>query len=161
VELYSGGAYRTSDLDFVGTLDGEAMRKLEAVGFRRQGRHWIHEEHQLFLEFPGAALGEDETAAIIEVGPYSVLIIGLEELIADRLAAWLYWKSDVDGLNAFRLVEVAGSDVDWKRLRELSLARDIARALEALERLVQQSRDRVPALEELEEWAREALRDSQ
>jgi len=88
VELYSGGAYRTGDLDFAGGLERLGEAQLEEVGFRRQGRHWIHEEHQIFLEFPSSGLEEGESAAVIEIGDYSVVVIGLEELIVDRLAAW-------------------------------------------------------------------------
>ncbi len=97
VELYSGGAYRTGDLDFVGRLGEESERQLKTVGFQRQGRHWIHEEHQVFLEFPSADLDEGDRAAIIEVGEYSVLIIGNQRSMPSthcgseraRLSTWI------------------------------------------------------------------------
>jgi DNA-binding XRE family transcriptional regulator len=79
VELYSGGSYTTGDLDFVGSLPVEAERHLRKVGFRRQGRHWIHEEHRIFLEFPSDQLAAGERAGVIEVDGYSVVVIGLEE----------------------------------------------------------------------------------
>ena len=133
VELYSGGAYRTADLDFVGSLGEEGRRRLEAVGFRRQGRHWIHEEHQLFFEFPGAHLEEGESAAVIEVGEYSVLVIGLEELIVDRLAAWQFWDSEVDAVNALRLQQGSADELDPTRLREIAESHGVTSALAALE----------------------------
>jgi hypothetical protein len=158
VELYSGGAYRTGDLDFVGTLGKESVSQLETVGFQRQGRHWIHEEHHIFLEFPSSDLGEGERAAIIEVGDYSVLIIGLEELIVDRLAAWQYWSSEIDGANAVKLRQGSTTDLDLIRLREIAEARQVAPALDALEEFADGLASREPSAKELEVWARQALK---
>ena len=60
VELYTGGAYTTGDLDFAGTVPTAAARTLAAAGFVRHGRHWIHEAGQVYLEFPSAALAAGE-----------------------------------------------------------------------------------------------------
>ena len=156
MELYSGGAYRTGDLDFAGRLGEEGEAQLEAVGFRRRGRHWIHEEHQIFLEFPSDHLQEGETSGVIQVGEYSVVVIGLEELIVDRLAAWQFWRSDVDAVNALRLLQGSLSDVAPARLREIAEARGVSHALGALKRFVERLGDREPSTEELEEWTRQA-----
>jgi hypothetical protein len=158
VELYSGGAYRTGDLDFVGSLGEEGERQLEAVGFRQQGRHWIHEEHQIFLEFPSSHLDEGERAAVIEVGEYSVVVIGLEELIVDRLAAWQSWGSEIDAVNAVRLRQGSAVDLDRARLREIAKARGVAPALQALEQFTDRLGDREPSAEELEDWTWQALK---
>ncbi len=158
VELYSGGAYRTGDLDFVGTLGRDAERQLESVGFRKSGRHWIHDEHRLFLEFSGSELAEGETAAIIKFGEYAVLVIGLEELIVDRLAAWRFWNSEIDGVNAFRLVQVEPGRIDWQRLGELARAAEVTEALDALVHLVESAAVREPDPQELEDWVLTSLR---
>ncbi len=160
VELYSGGAYRTGDLDFVGNLGEEGERQLEAVGFRRRGRHWIHEEHQIFLEFPSAQLDEGERAGVIEVGEYSVVVIGLEELIVDRLAAWQFWSSEIDAVNALRLRQGSAADLDPARLREIAGASGVASALDALDQFTDRLGDREPSVEELEEWSRQALKET-
>jgi len=154
VELYSGGAYRTGDLDFVGRLGEEGERQLEAAGFRRRGRHWIHEEHQIFLEFPSDHLQEGESAAIIKVGEYSVVVIGLEELIVDRLAAWRFWSSEIDAVNAVRLIQGSAADLDPARLREIAEDRGVAPALRALEQFVEGLGGREPSSQELDEWTR-------
>jgi len=158
VELYSGGAYRTGDLDFVGRLGEEGERRLEAVGFRRRGRHWIHEEHQIFLEFPSAHLQEGERAAVIKVGQYSVVVIGLEELIVDRLAAWQFWSSEIDAVNAVRLTQGPAADLAPARLREIAEARGVVPALRALDQFIDRLADQEPSAEELEDWTRQALR---
>ena len=153
VELYTGGAYRTGDLDFAGSLSREAEAELDRAGFRREGRHWIHEEGQLFLEFPSAGLAPGETTARLEVGGSSVVAIGLEELIVDRLAAWQFWRSSVDGVNAYLLYRTRRSDLDRSRLASLAEKATVTPALTALEELVARHGKNEPTSDELREWA--------
>ncbi len=154
VELYTGGAYRTGDLDFVGDPGADAARRLEQAGFQKRGRHWVHEEQQVFLEFPSAQLGDGETSALITVGPYRVLVIGLEELIVDRLAAWQFWNSEVDGINAFLLVSYSNVSPDEARLRELADAASVMLSLERLERFLAKLDGKPASTGELESWAK-------
>src|SRR5690606_5577939 len=81
VSIYSEGAYRSGDLDFVlntfikNGLD-EAMGE---IGFKKQGsRHFIHSDcKHLFVEFPGGpplGIGEDNTIIPIEVESEGVKI---------------------------------------------------------------------------------------
>ena len=100
VELYTSGAYTTGDLDFVGTVTPELEGALRDAGFERQGRHWIHEAAQVFIEFPGAALGPGERASWVQVAGCRVRVVAVEDLLVDRLGAWQYWRSAVDGANA-------------------------------------------------------------
>ncbi len=106
--------------------------------------------------FPSAQLGEGETSALIVVGPYEVLVVGLEELIVDRLAAWQFWKSEVDGINAFLLVSHSKAGPDETRLRELAEAASVTLSLDRLERFLAKLGGRSPETTELESWARQA-----
>lgn len=159
VELYSGGAYRTGDLDFVGEIGKEGESRLEGEGFQKRGRHWIHQELQIYLEFPGSDLADGESAAVIEFGDYSVVVIGLEELIVDRLAAWQFWQSEIDAINAFRLRQVREAEIDERRLRQLAELREVSPALRALNALVERTVDGDPSVSELEEWSRNGLEE--
>jgi hypothetical protein len=157
VELYTGGAYRTGDLDFVGAPGPEVAEQLEQAGFQRLGRHWVNEEHEIFLEFPGDALGELETAAVLQVGAHSVLIVSLEDLIVDRLAAWVFWGSDIDGINAYLLVRASPAKLDEVRLRRLAESAGVEKALDQLDRFVARHPDAEPSQADLELWSRTAL----
>lgn len=64
VSVYSSGAYRSGDLDFItkrGTA--ETQKVLESIGFKKvRGRHYEHPEcEHLLIEFPPGpiAIGED------------------------------------------------------------------------------------------------------
>jgi hypothetical protein len=154
VEIYSGGTYSTGDLDFVGTVTPEVARLLEAVGFERQGRHWIHEASQVFLEFPGSQLDPPELAVRVQVGPWQVLALSPEDVLIDRLAAWQFWRSPLDGVTAFHLWQKLGDSLDSTRLEMAAESRGVRQALDSLKEFASGFENQEPAPEELSEWAK-------
>jgi hypothetical protein len=150
VELYTGGAYTTGDLDFVGGVSPEAAMALENAGFRREGRHWIHDRGGIFVEFPGSAVERHERVVVVKVGDASVLALSPEDMIVDRLAAWQFWKSATDGASGYLVWRAQEKSLDQRRLSELARRRGLERALDRLKDLV--SAKEVSA-EELEKWA--------
>jgi hypothetical protein len=155
VELYTGGNYVTGDLDFVGSVPTAVARKFEAAGFRREGRHWVHEGGQAFVEFPAAHLQVGDRAAVLRVGRQQVVILGLEETLVDRLAAWAFWTSEVDGVAAFELWRRRAGELDRRRLAMLARAREVEPALRRLERFARNLGKRRPSAEEISGWARQ------
>lgn len=153
VELYTGGAYTTGGLDFVGVVTAVAASKLEQSGFAKHGRHWVHEVGQVFIEFPGAALAPGESAAIVEVGASQVLVVRLEDLVAERLATWQGWRSMVDGINAWLLYSLQQAAIDRNRLRERASELGCEPALASLLGLARRAVRRDLRKGELETWA--------
>lgn len=153
VELLTAGTYTTGDLDFVGPVPSGVAKRLREAGFRRRGRHWIHEAQEIFLEFPAGALEEGESFRDLRVRGSTVRIIGLEELIVDRLAAWQFWESTVDGYNAWLLLVRRRDEVDSVRLEMLAGRRQVGAARTELLRFVAAHGDRDPSLGEIERWA--------
>lgn len=153
VELYSGGAYTTGDLDFVGGVPESVGRSLALAGFRREGRHWIHGAGQLFVEFPGSAIEGHERTAVLEVGGVSVLTLSPEDVIVDRLAAWQFWRSTTDGASAFLVWKAQAVRLDYERLAALAERRGVSKALERLDDFALEVGDGVVAADELELWA--------
>lgn len=153
VELYTSGGYVTGDPDLVGRVPPEVAAVLGASGFTRKGRHWLHEKGQVFVEFPSEALREGEASAHLRVGEQEVVIIGIEDLLADRLAAWQHWKSMLDGVNAWLLWTAQRSAIRKARLVERVAAMHADPALRALLVLVRRVGRREPTGEEIERWA--------
>ena len=149
VELYTGGAYRTGDLDFVGRIPREVSRLLAEAGFRKRGRHWIHEEAQMFIEFPAAEFDRDVRIDAIRIGDWTVVLLSPEDVLVDRLAAWKFWRVPVEGINAYLLYRARGQAMDAKRLEEAAGIEGVADELESLRRFG--DRDREP--QEIETWA--------
>jgi len=153
VEVLTGGAYTTGDLDFVGIVPASVRRRLEAVGFQKHGRHWIHEEGQIFLEFPGETLTPGETATQHRAFGYDVVVVSVEDLLVDRLGAWAYWESGVDGANAFLLYRICRNEIDQKRLTRRAREAGFEQALDALRAFDHAWADRDPQAQDLETWA--------
>jgi hypothetical protein len=152
VELYTGGAYRSGDLDFVGSVPGAVADALVAAGFRRSGRHWVHEGAQVFLEFPGSTLHIDDEVVDVRVGASRVRAISPEALLVDRLAAWQHWKSAEDAVNAWLLWRAMA--MRTHRLQRFARKEGVEPALRELLQAAKRWRGTEPRREELEEWAR-------
>lgn len=151
VELYTGGAYTTGDLDFVGSVTSAVSRSLKNEGFTRRGRHWVHEAGEIFLEFPSSRLDSGEESVILEVEGHQVVVVDPEALIADRLTAWQVWQSPEDGVNAWLLTR--GRQPDLPRVRSLAEKKGVPEAAEKLSEAVVRWDRQDPAREELVEWA--------
>jgi len=136
VELYSGGAYVTGDLDFVGEVPGPVASRLRSEGFRKQGRHWVHESAQIFLEFPSSVLAPGFEPATIKAGPVNVLTVRPEDLVLDRLRSLVFWKHREDGMNAFRVIWAQRSVIDRNRLVRGAVEEEVRAALLPLLHLV-------------------------
>lgn len=121
VEFYTLGGYSTLDLDLVckgrERLDGF----LQKLGFKRYGMHWYREDLDLAIEIPGSVLtGSEDRLTRIEIGGLAAYMIGIEDIIADRLNAYVHWKSEDDGRWAKRMMILHRDKIDWAYLEERS-----------------------------------------
>jgi hypothetical protein len=153
VELYTLGAYTTGDVDLVGSVARGVARILEEAGFERHGRHWIQEQAQVFVEFPGDALGPDEAALWLELEGQRVRIISVEDLLVDRLGAWEYWQSSVDGVNALLVWRAQKERIDVKRLEQRVAQAGWHKAWQSLVQFTERWASGEPPVEEVERWA--------
>lgn len=154
VELYTGGAYTTGDLDFVGHVLTPVKKALVKAGFTRLGRHWIHEKARIFLEYPSDSLGVGERKALISVGRFRVQIVSPEDLIVDRLVAFQHWESSVDGINSFLLYRIQRDHLDDEHLEKRAEDEDVSGTLEAVICLYREYPDEMPSDKVLEKWLR-------
>lgn len=121
LEFYTLGGYATRDIDLVINGREQAKAVLKEMGFlRRPGeRHWYHEELDLALEIPGDSLaGSMDKVLTVELDGAEVYIIGIEDLIVDRLAAAKFWNSPADLQWAGKLLALHKQDIDMKYLQK-------------------------------------------
>lgn len=90
------------------------------LGFTKEGRYWVHPDLDLLFEAPAPAglPGEDAPRTEVEVDGLRVVILGIEDLLIDRLRAWVHWKSEEDGRWARRLALLHVDRIDWRYMRE-------------------------------------------
>ena len=115
LSYYSREVYFTADIDLA-CADRDALDAvLHELGFLKKGRYWIHETLDIAVEAPASTLAGEEApreTVELDVGLHCV-IIGLEDLIIDRLNACKHWKSESDCEMAALLVARYRAELDW------------------------------------------------
>lgn len=153
VEFYTRGAYATADLDLVVPGLEEVARVLEALGFERRGASFVHPDVPIVVDLPPEPLaGDPGRLSVVEVGGWHVYVMGIEDLVADRLRAAAYWNDDGSKEWAVQLLAVYWDDLDWAYLQRLSACEPDARyarveqeARRLAERLRRESEGRGPS----------------
>ena len=120
LEFYTAGGYATTDMDLALPSSSEVRAAFEKLGFRREGRYWHRADHDLLFEAPAppGLPGEDAPRTETEIEGLRVVVIGIEDLLIDRLRAWVHWRSDEDGRWARRLAVLHGERIDWNYVLE-------------------------------------------
>jgi predicted nucleotidyltransferase len=117
VDFYTEGIFPSYDIDLIGSrkVIGEILER--KFGFNRSGRHWINEQIGIFVEVPGDRLaGNLDKVTTIKVNELKVYVIGIEDLIIDRMAACSEWKSDTDCKQAQYLLTYYHGRIDFNYL---------------------------------------------
>ncbi|MGH8950883.1 MAG: hypothetical protein ACRDX9_05605, partial [Acidimicrobiia bacterium] len=154
VELYTGGAYVTGDLDFVGHMTDSVAMKLDVAGFTRIGRHWKHDAGQIFIELPGTFLEAGARAEKLDAFGKTVWVISPEDALVDRLAGWKFWRSGEHGINAYLLYRAMANELEPSRLEERAKVEAVQDALTEVVRFTAETEGREPTESELRRWAR-------
>lgn len=118
LSYYSREVYFTSDIDLA-YPDRQALDEaLTSLGFIRKGRYWIHDDLDIAVEVPAGVLaGEEAPLETVELEDgLHCLILGVEDLVIDRLNACKHWKSEIDCEMAELLIARYGKDMDWAYL---------------------------------------------
>ncbi len=115
VEVYTRGQYTTLDIDLV--MQGRDLARdiLGQPGFLQEGRHWYHPELEVALEIPGAVLEDADPGRIIKINLPSgrhLYLIGIEDIILDRLRACIRWRSSSDSEWGLRMLKVHYTSLD-------------------------------------------------
>jgi len=123
VEIYTRSEYTTLDIDIIFSQRAIADKYLKLLGFTTEGRHWYHEELMISIEIPNDMLedADDEkvTELVLQDG-LRVFVIGLEDIILDRLRACVHWKSSSDCEWGKRLFLLHFERLDFEYLKVTS-----------------------------------------
>ena len=121
LEVYTDGGYSTGDVDLALPHDPKVDAAFAELGFEKRGRFWIRPELDLLFEAPAPAGLPGETAprTELEIDGLRVVVLGVEDLLIDRLRAWVHWNSDEDGRWAARLAALYADELDWSYLRSI------------------------------------------
>jgi predicted nucleotidyltransferase len=112
VEFYTQGGYATADIDMLAEGGAPLIEKMKELGFEKLGKDFVQADLKIYVEFPGRELKATERYQELEIEGQLLKIIAIEDLIVDRLCAYKFWQSAVDGINAMLLLEVQAIDED-------------------------------------------------
>ena len=117
---YSREVYFTTDIDLACPDRKTLDEVLRSIGFVAEGRYWVHKSMNLMVEAPaGALVGEDATREIVEMGNgLECCVIGLEDLLIDRMNACVHWNSKKECEMVEFLIGMWSAEIDWKYLLE-------------------------------------------
>jgi hypothetical protein len=118
VETYTAGQFTTGDIDITSTDRKTTEEILARMGFKRGGMVWINETLSMAVHIVDVTPNRTEKTRLIHAGPYTVRVVGVEELIVDRLAAAKFWKSERDAEQARALLDGFAKQIDMKYLRK-------------------------------------------
>jgi hypothetical protein len=116
VETYTAGQFPTGDID-VTTSDSATIQKvLKSLGFEEIGMIWLNKP--LGIAFHIVGYSAPERSRTIRIGPYKARIVGVEELILDRLSAAKFWNIPADYEKAKVLYDNFEKQINKDYLRE-------------------------------------------
>ncbi len=118
VETYTAGQFTTGDIDITTTDKKATERLLIQMGFTRAGMVWLNERLGLAVHIVADYPSRTEKVRNIDVGSYRVRVVGVEDLIIDRLAAAKLWKSERDREQAIVLSNGFRGSIDIEYLRK-------------------------------------------
>jgi predicted nucleotidyltransferase len=138
VAFYTLGGYATEDVDLAVVGRAQFAEAMAGLGFVRQGRLWQHPDFDFPVEAPADALpGEDAPRTTLSVNGVEISILGIEDLIIDRLNALVHWRSASDGDWVLALLQAHGSTVDWAYLARKADEHQTAAALAGIRERLQ------------------------
>jgi hypothetical protein len=118
VEIYTQSGYTTQDTDLI--MDGyeiadELLRELD---FQKIGKDWVHPIIGVSIEIPNNFLtGDYNKVTEIPVADRKVYVIGIEDIILDRLRSAVHWKSGEDREWGYRLLLIYLEDIDLEYIQ--------------------------------------------
>lgn len=120
VEFYTFGGYPTFDIDVVVSNYDAFAKIMDALDFKKEGRHWTREDLDIAIEAPSSDLSK-ETAPLsaVEIDGFVAYVIGVEDLVIDRLSAAVHWQSKEDEKWARELIR-ATKNIDTGYLKQRS-----------------------------------------
>ncbi|MFQ6070006.1 MAG: DUF6036 family nucleotidyltransferase [Candidatus Aminicenantales bacterium] len=138
LSYYTREVYFTADIDLAYS-DRKALDKvLREIDFEKKGRYWVNEDLKIAIEAPvGVLAEEDSPLEIVELAPeLQCRIIGIEDLIIDRLNACKHWKSEIDCEMTELLITRYHKELDWDYLEKKAgkPENDLSQELDKLKR---------------------------
>jgi len=127
VETYTAGQFTSGDVDVTTSDSATTEKVLESLGFKPIGMIWLNE--QLGVAFHIVGDFAPKRPRTMRVGPYTTRIVGVEELILDRLSAAKLLNIPADYEKAKVLYDNFRKEIDVVYLRKTAKGKNVGDSL--------------------------------
>ncbi len=123
VEIYTDEDYSTRDIDFVVNDWSKTVSLLEKLGFDKVNQNLLHKELEIVIDYNGHKLaGSMDKVNKVYIntteGLY-VYVISYEDIIMDRLRAYLYWGEDDSKEWGMQMLAIHYNKLDQQYMKEI------------------------------------------
>jgi len=94
IEIYTAGQFSTGDIDITTSNRAASIKLLRGLGFTRTGMIWLYADLGIAVQIVASFPSHVEKIRTVSVNGHKVKVVGVEDLIVDRLVAAKYWKSN-------------------------------------------------------------------
>lgn len=123
IEIYTDEDYSTRDIDLVTYEPNITASLLKQLNFKKEGRHLVHDRLEVAIEFPDDTLAgsyEKVNKVIVDENEdLYVYVISYEDIIMDRLRAYLYWNEDFSKEWGMQILALHFNKLDIKYMMEI------------------------------------------
>lgn len=134
VTLYSDNEYMSNDLDFITVARNKVIAPVVAkLGFRPQGKDFVHPDSKYFIEFPPGPLSfggryvDSSKTTMLDTRYGKIRIITPTQCVMDRLS-WFIHHNDKQAHEQAVMV-AARQEIDWNDVRSRAEAEGADAAL--------------------------------
>jgi hypothetical protein len=127
VETYTAGQFPSGDIDVTTSDSATTEKVLKNLGFKQIRMIWFNKP--LGVAFHIVGYFAPNKPRTIKVGPYKARMVGVEELIVDRLSAAKSWNIPADYEKAKVLYDNFKKQIDMNYVRDMAKKKNIEDAL--------------------------------
>ena len=144
VEVYSGSAYRTGDVDIIVEGDVDLLRRALGLIEEWRGRAWVYRGLRYAIDIVSTRYDKPREPIVLEVGGKHVYVEPPEESVIESLNACVYWGSDLDCEKAAMVMAAQWDEIDWKYLEDRCREEGVYERFLEVKRVVEEVRNEDP-----------------
>ena len=145
VELYTGSAYRTGDVDIVVEGGADLLRRALGLIEEWRGRAWIYRGLRYAIDIVSTSYDRPKPPITLEVRGRRVYVEPPEESVVSCLNACVHWGSDLDCEKAAMVMAAQWDVIDWEYLEKRCVEEGVYEKLLEIRQVVEQVRREEPA----------------
>ncbi len=127
IAIYTAAQFTTENIDITTTNRENTIKILNELNFVSVGRIWYNEDLGLTVDVVDSFPSDTSKTRIMEIENYKINIVGIEDLVINRLVSAKYWKSntklDIEQVTVLLLSHK--NSVDWNYMKKSAIKQNV------------------------------------